>query len=51
MYLQIHGLKTSLLVCSGGAPNLAALKFTQGFFSAYGLNADRMGEERHRPVA
>jgi len=39
--LQIHGLKTSLLECDGGAPNLAALKSTHGCFGAYGTNADR----------
>jgi len=38
-YLQIHGLKTSLLVCNGEAPNLAALKSTHGYFGAYGINA------------
>jgi len=42
-YLQIHGLKTSLLVCDGGAPNLAALKSTHGYFGVYGINADKTG--------
>ena len=38
----VHGLKTSLLVCDGGALNLAALKATHGCFGAYGINTDTM---------
>jgi len=34
----MHSLKPSLLVCDGGAPNLAALKATHGYFGAYGIN-------------
>ena len=33
-HLQIHGLKTSLLVCDGGALNQAALNSTHGYFVA-----------------
>ena len=35
----------------GVRPNLAALKSTQGYFGAYGINADRTGEERYRVIA
>ena len=35
-------------MCDGGAPNLAALKSTHGYFGAYGINADKTGEECHR---
>ena len=41
-------MKTSLLVCDGGTPNLAAIKSTHGYFGAYGINADKTREERHR---
>jgi len=38
--LQLNKLKTSLLICDGGAPNLAALKSTHGVFGAYGINPE-----------
>ena len=34
--MQIHGLRTSLLVCDEAAPNLSALKATHGHSGMYG---------------
>ena len=36
---QVHNLRTSLLVCDGEAPNLAALKATHGCSGMYGTTS------------
>ena len=47
LYLQICGLKTRILVCDGGAPNLAALKTSHRCFEAYRNIANRVLCDQH----
>lgn len=39
---HFHGLKTSLLVCDGAAPNLTMIKATNGCFGAYSTNKGKV---------
>ena len=42
---QLHGLKTSVLVCDGGSSNLAAIKASHGCHGAYSLNKDHADDK------
>jgi len=35
---QLHGLKTSVLVCDGGSSNIAAIKASHGCHGTYSFN-------------
>jgi len=35
---QVHGLKTSLLICDGASSNLTTIKFTHGHTGMYGTS-------------
>jgi len=43
--LQMHGLRTSLLVCDGCPANLSTIKLSHGYSGAYSLLSDTTGDK------
>ena len=37
VFMQVHGLQTSLLICDGAGPNLSVLKTTHGHSGMYDI--------------
>ena len=46
---QLHGLKTSILVCDGGSSNIATIKTSHGCHGAYSLNKDQDDKYKVKP--
>ena len=42
---QLHGLKTSVLVCDGGSSNIATIKASHGCHGEYSLNKDQADDK------